>query len=323
MPVDVGVAGMIYGFIRTHTPYLSTMRSYWFGDVEDGQCTPYGGDAQAKADRVRSIRTSMESFVPLTWETAVACGACRDRAEYIANLREVCFAAADREIRQQYSGKDAELLQMVRTLDEMDTVINLLTERAVEWYQLRHPTFTRKYRKTPAHIVVKNIREKSRGALSFVAGEIERISATRTELAKAVSGRANDVMPNTSALIGGLVAARLMAHAGGLSDLSRMPASAIQVLGARTALFAHLRTKTPPPKHGIIFQHRRVHNAPRDCRGKVARVLAGKLAIAARIDHYRGVADPGFLESAQARIDLTMNSTGTATEKITGKEKES
>jgi len=299
------------------------MRSYWFGDVEDGQCTPSGGDAQAKSDRIRSIRTSMESFVPLTWETAVACGACRDRAEYIAKLREICFAAADRDIRQQYSGKDAELLQMVRTLDEMDTVINLLTERAVEWYQLRHPTFTRKYRKTPAHIVVKNIREKSRGALSFVAGEIERLSATRTELAKAVSGRANDVMPNTSALIGGLVAARLMAHAGGLSDLSRMPASAIQVLGARTALFAHIRTKTPPPKHGIIFQHRRVHNAPRDCRGKVARVLAGKLAIAARIDHYRGVVDPVFLESAQARIDLTMNSTGTGTENITGKENES
>ena len=280
------------------------MRSYWFGDMEDGLCTPSSGDAHVKADRVRSIRTSMDTFVPPDWEMAVACRACRDRADYIAKLREVCFAAAERDIKEQYSGKDAELLQMVRTLDEMDTVINLLTERAVEWYQLRHPTFTRKYRRTPAHILVKNIREKSRGALSFVAGEIERLSATRTELAKAVSGRANEVMPNTSALIGGLVAARLMSHAGGLLDLSRMPASAIQVLGARTALFAHLRTKSPSPKHGIIFQHRRVHNAPRECRGKVARVLAGKLAIAARIDHYRGIADLAFLESAQARIDL-------------------
>ncbi|MDO9549508.1 MAG: NOP5/NOP56 family protein [Methanoregula sp.] len=295
------------------------MRSYWFGDVEDGRCTPSGGDVQANADRIRSIRTNMDSFIPLSWDAAVTCGACCDRADYITKLREICFAAADRDIRQQYSGKDAELLQMVRTLDEMDTVINLLTERAVEWYQLRHPTFTRKYRKTPAHILVKNIREKSRGALSFVAGEIERLSATRTELAKAVSGRANDVMPNTSALIGGLVAARLMANAGGLEDLSRMPASAIQVLGARTALFAHLRTKSPSPKHGIIFQHRRVHNAPRDRRGKVARVLAGKLAIAARIDHYRGVADPVFLESAQARIDLT----GIVPGKTIGKENES
>jgi nucleolar protein 56 len=110
-------------------------------------------------------------------------------------------------------------------------------------------------------------------------------------------------MPNTSALIGGLVAARLMAHAGGLLPLSRLPASAIQVLGARTALFAHLRTQTPSPKHGIIFQHRRVHNAPRDVRGRVARVLAGKLAIAARIDQFRGSADPAFLARAQAQID--------------------
>jgi nucleolar protein 56 len=111
-------------------------------------------------------------------------------------------------------------------------------------------------------------------------------------------------MPNTSALIGGLVAARLMAQAGGLLLLSRLPASAIQVLGARTALFAHLKTHTPSPKHGIIFQHRRVHNAPRDVRGRVARVLAGKLAIAARLDYFRGVADPGFLADAQERIDM-------------------
>jgi nucleolar protein 56 len=36
----------------------------------------------------------------------------------------------------------------------------------------------------------------------------------------------------------------------------------------------------------------------------VARALAGKLAIAARLDHFRGVPVPEFLEKAQARIDL-------------------
>jgi nucleolar protein 56 len=39
-------------------------------------------------------------------------------------------------------------------------------------------------------------------------------------------------------------------------------------------------------------------------RGKVARVLAGKLAIAARLDFYRGSVVPEFIEKAQARIDL-------------------
>jgi nucleolar protein 56 len=172
-----------------------------------------------------------------------------------------------------------------------------------EWYQTRYPAFSRKYRRTSAHTLVRTIHQKSRGALGKVAGEVEALSSTRLALAKEVSARANEVMPNTSALIGGLVAARLMAQAGGLAPLARLPASAIQVIGAKTALFAHIRTHTPPPKHGIIFQHRRVHNAPKQIRGKVARVLAGKLAIAARIDLYRGVAATEFLESAQARID--------------------
>ena len=245
----------------------------------------------------------MDAYTPPDWQQAVACGACTDRADYLARLQAVCIAAAERSVREQYAGKDAELLQMVRTLDELDTVINLLSERAADWYMIRHPAFSRKYRRTPSNVLVRTMREKSRGALGMVAKEIEQLAGTRTALAKEVSARANDVMPNTSALIGGLVAARLMANAGGLLPLSRLPASAIQVLGARTALFAHLKTHTPSPKHGIIFQHRRVHNAPRDIRGRVARVLAGKLAIAARLDYFRGVAVPEFLEQAQNRID--------------------
>jgi len=279
------------------------MQSYWFGDMDDGRCIVFIGDSDAQIDRVRSLSTSMDSFVPLEWEQALLCGACNDRTDYLARLQAVCIAAAERSIREQYSGKDAELLQMVRTLDEIDTVINLLSERAAEWYLVRHPAFSRKYRRTPSHILVKTMREKSKGALGNVAGGIGHLAETRTFLAKEVSARANDVMPNTSALIGGLVAARLLSHAGGLLLLSRLPASAIQVLGARTALFAHLKTRSPCPKHGIIFQHRRVHNAPRNLRGKVARVLAGKIAIAARLDYFRGVTAPDFLKEAQERID--------------------
>jgi len=279
------------------------MLAYWFGDVEGGLCTPFSGNAQEIAERVRALRIFLEDFEPLDWDLAVSCGICHDRAEYLAKLRDACFFAAERDIREQYAGKDTELLHMVRTLDEMDTVINLLSERVVEWYQIRQPAFSRKYRRTPSNLMVRKIREKNRGALGNVAGQVESLSAARTELAREVSSRANRVLPNTSALIGGLVAARLMAEAGGLVPLSRLPASTIQVLGAKTALFAHIRTHTPSPKHGVIFQHRRVHNAPRAVRGRVSRVLAGKLAIAARLDHYRGVLVPEFLERAQAKID--------------------
>ncbi|HSQ92943.1 MAG TPA: NOP5/NOP56 family protein [Methanoregula sp.] len=279
------------------------MQSYWFGDVGEGRCSPFSGDTTAIVSRIRSLSTPMDAYIPPDWQQAVACGACTDRADYLARLQAVCIAAAERSVREQYAGKDAELLQMVRTLDELDTVINLLSERAADWYMIRHPAFSRKYRRTPSTVLVRTMREKSRGALGRVADEIGQLAETRTALAKEVSARANDVLPNTSALIGGLVAARLMAQAGGLLPLSRLPASAIQVLGARTALFAHLKTHTPSPKHGIIFQHRRVHNAPRDTRGRVARVLAGKLAIAARLDYFRGIAVPEFLAQAQERID--------------------
>jgi len=280
------------------------MQAYWFGEVTDDGCTPYDWDNVAIATRIRSLRTGMDAFVPLDWQQAARCGVCRDRAEYLSKLQSVCITASELAVRESYAGKDVELLQMVRTLDEMDTVINLLSERVADWYQVRHPSFSRKYRRTPAHQLVKTIRERSRGgALGNVAQGIEQIAGTRAVLAQEVSGRACAVMPNTSALIGGLVAARLLSHAGSLRQLARLPASAIQVLGARTALFAHLRTGAPSPKHGIIFQHRRVHNAPRLFRGRVARVLAGKLAIAARLDYYRGSAVPEFLLAAQACID--------------------
>jgi len=279
------------------------MQSYWFGDDMDGRCQPFTGDRDAIVSRILSLSKRMDFNAIPDWQVAVSCGFCQNRAEYLARLHDACIAVAERSVKEQYSGKDAELLQMVRTLDEIDTVINLLSERAADWYMVRHPAFSRKYRRIPAHALIRTMQEKSRGALGKVAGEIAQLGETRTALAKEVSARANEVMPNTSALIGGLVAARLMAHAGGLQPLSRLPASAIQVLGARTALFAHLRTHTPSPKHGIIFQHRRVHNAPREIRGKVARVLSGKLAIAARLDHFRDSADPEFLAKAQEHID--------------------
>jgi nucleolar protein 56 len=67
-----------------------------------------------------------------------------------------------------------------------------------------------------------------------------------------------------------------------------MPASTIQVLGAEKALFRALRTGGKPPKHGVIFQFPEIHRAPRWQRGKIARALATKLAIAARVDFFTG-----------------------------------
>lgn len=279
------------------------MQRYWFGDVEDGGCCPADGNPASVAERAATLGVSMKTFVPLDWRIARECGFVRDREEYIAKLREVTMHLAREKIAERFRGGDAELLSMVRMLDDLDSVINLLNERAAEWYLVAHPTFSRKYRTMPARKMIAIVGRQARGGMKQVAEEIDRLYAARTALMQEVSARAFEVLPNTSALVGGLVAARLLSRAGSLEALSRMPASTIQVLGSERALFSHLRSGTPPPKHGIIFQHRRVHNAPKAVRGRVARVLAAKVSIAARLDYHRGAADPAFIREASARID--------------------
>jgi nucleolar protein 56 len=75
------------------------------------------------------------------------------------------------------------------------------------------------------------------------------------------------------------------------------------VLGAEDALFAHLAGGAPSPKHGVIYTHEAVRGTRRADRGSAARALAGKLSIAARIDHYAGEYRPSVHESLRERID--------------------
>ncbi|MDO9538683.1 MAG: RNA-processing protein [Methanocalculus sp.] len=277
---------------------------YWCLSVDDrGDLLPVEGAPPDLLARVRSIATDMRTFRPLTADMIQKSGLFSDRSEYIRRLREVTTLQAREEIRDAVSGKDAELLQMVRMLDQMDEVINLLSERLVEWYQVTNPAFSQKGKQGSVKRILPKILRSRSPPLRGMAKEMEGLMEARTALAAEVSRLAGRVIPNTSELVGGLVAARIMARAGGLEKLARMPGSSVQVIGAEAALFSHIRQGSPSPKHGIIFQHRRVHNAPREVRGRVARVLAAKLAIGARIDFFRGEPDPEFLASAQAMID--------------------
>ena len=96
--------------------------------------------------------------------------------------------------------------------------------------------------------------------------------------------------PNTTHLLGGLLTAKLISHVKSVEKLATLPASTIQVLGAEKALFKHLRSKgrVKPPKHGYLFQHPKVSSAPKKLRGKIARTLAAKVALAAKVDAYGG-----------------------------------
>ena len=275
----------------------------WYGNSGS-----YSTDVSEASARVRNNTDSSPKHL-CDWKELQSAGLVSSRKEYISAVRNVAQAMAEEGIAAALSEKDTELLQMVRMLDELDEVINLLTERLTEWHQSTTPDSSRKYNRAASKKFIQTIAKSKNLSMRQVAREILSLTNLRLQLMKDVSRMADEVIPNMSTLVGGLVAARLVSRAGGLTLISRMAASSIQVLGAESALFSHIRSGSPSPKHGLIFQHRRVHNAPRGVRGKVARILAAKLAIAARIDAFRGELDEAFLADANEKIDRMMEET--------------
>jgi nucleolar protein 56 len=117
------------------------------------------------------------------------------------------------------------------------------------------------------------------------ATQLKNVIKEKNQLEDYITTRMESIAPNITILTGPLIGARLIALTGGLERLAKVSSSTIQLLGAEKALFRHLREGARPPKHGIIFQHPLVHNAPHWQRGKIARAFAGKIAIAAKLDH--------------------------------------
>ncbi len=121
-----------------------------------------------------------------------------------------------------------------------------------------------------------------------LASSINRDMDLREQLEGYVESKMQEYAPNLSTLIGPKLGGELIAKQGSLESLAKQPASTIQVLGAEKSLFRHLDKGTDPPKHGLILQHPFVHRAPDSLRGKIARTIANKIAIAARIDYFGG-----------------------------------
>merc|ERR1711972_1030429 len=92
--------------------------------------------------------------------------------------------------------------------------------------------------------------------------------------------------PNLAALIGDTVGARLISHAGSLTNLAKYPASTVQILGAEKALFRALKKKGNTPKYGLIFQSSFIGRAAAKNKGRISRYLANKCSIASRVDAF-------------------------------------
>jgi nucleolar protein 56 len=186
--------------------------------------------------------------------------------------------------------------EAVRTIQELDHTLNLVGERLVSWAGRDAPPTDSE---PGAAAVARRLRAREsaapglalpegdpalREARADLAELYEGVGNVRQRLEAAIEAAMPRRAPNLSALLGPILAAKIVSLAGGLDRLARLPASTVQMLGAENAFFEHLRGRAPPPRHGVLFLHPDVQGAPKRLRGKLARALAGKAAIAARLD---------------------------------------
>merc|ERR1711957_531609 len=139
----------------------------------------------------------------------------------------------------------------------------------------------------------------------------------RKELTEYLRSKMKAVAPNLAALIGDVVGARLISHAGSLTNLAKYPASTVQILGAEKALFRALKTKGNTPKYGLIFHSTFIGRAAAKNKGRISRYLANKCSIACRIDNFSEEPTNKFGEKLREQVEerLRLYDTGEAPRK--------
>lgn len=268
-------------------------------------------------------------------------GLSDNRDELARILQKFAINLSSMKVKETSEKLDLHLIQAVNTLDEMDEIINTISTRIREWYGLHFPeldyllqniiTYSNIVRDagsreniskellTKLEVPEKKIEmiqlaiSKSQGgdltvesseSLKILASQVIKLSELRTNLSSTIENLMETLAPNLKNILTAIIGARLIAKAGSLAKLAQMPSSTIQIIGAEKALFRALKTGTRPPKHGLLFQHTSVNSAPKWQRGKIARAMSSKLAIAVRIDVYRNASlDSSLLDKLTKRIE--------------------
>ena len=215
---------------------------------------------------------------------------------------------------------DTMIVQAIGLLDDLDKELNNYAMRVKEWYGWHFPELAKILNDNIAYsrLVVKmgmrsnfessdlteilpeeieaavkaaadrsmgtEISEEDLENIQALAEQVIGFSDYRSQLAGYITARMNAIAPNLTALVGDLVGARLIAHAGSLTNLSKSPASTLQILGAEKALFRALKTKHDTPKYGLIYHASLIGQATGKNKGKMARVLAAKASLGLRVD---------------------------------------
>ena len=268
-------------------------------------------------------------------------GLSDNRDELTKILQKFAINLSSMKVKETSEKLDLHLVQAVNTLDEMDEIINTISTRIREWYGLHFPeldyllqniiTYSNIVRDagsreniskellTKLEVPEKKIEmiqlavSKSQGgdltvesseSLKILASQVIKLSELRTNLSSTIENLMETLAPNLKNILTSTIGARLIAKAGSLAKLAQMPSSTIQIIGAEKALFRALKTGTRPPKHGLLFQHTSVNSAPKWQRGKIARAMSSKIAIAVRIDVYRNASlDSSLLDKLTKRIE--------------------
>ncbi|KAF2204330.1 Nop domain-containing protein [Delitschia confertaspora ATCC 74209] len=215
---------------------------------------------------------------------------------------------------------DTMIIQAIGLLDDMDKELNTYAMRVKEWYGWHFPELAKILNDNLAYSrvvmtmgqrtnasetdlstilpeeiesAVKAAAEISMGTeitdedldnIRALAEQVVDLTEYRQGLSNYLSTRMHAIAPNLTALVGELVGARLIAHAGSLMNLAKSPGSTIQILGAEKALFRALKTKHDTPKYGLIYHASLIGQATGKNKGKIARMLASRSALGLRVD---------------------------------------
>ncbi|MGC8577171.1 MAG: NOP5/NOP56 family protein [Thermoproteota archaeon] len=252
--------------------------------------------------------------------------------DYLSKYREIALEITSKRISEDSARLDKELIALVNAYESINGAINELTEKLQDLNDLFFPELRRVLRNPEKYVSflteypsrelllstkkdskrlevgkeVVRAAEKSIGApmrkeseetIYEYAKGVRALYKLKDKLTERITEIAKEIAPNLSEVAGPVLAAKLITKAGGLVELAKMPSSTVQVIGAEKALFRAIKEGSKPPKHGMIFQHPLVHNAPRKLRGKVARTLASKIVMAARFDAFSGVDSSQKLKS--------------------------
>ncbi len=283
-------------------------------------------------DKIDKIQASKPKIL-------IESGFANDSGDVTIKLRDFAMQLSSSKISKISESPDLHVIQSINSLDEIDRIVNGMSSLLREWYGLHFPELDNIVDSILgySHIVLAGKRDdltekvfvdagfpetkiemlsvvlkNSRGGditpenlmiVQTIAKQLLELHKLRVKLEEHVETQMNLIAPNTSAILGTAVGARILARAGSLKKLATMPASTIQVLGAEKALFRSLKTGSAPPKHGLLFQHSMVHSAPRWQRGKIARAVAAKAAIASRVDFFDGKLNRTLLEKLNVRVE--------------------